>query len=137
MDGNRSLIKSDYLNTFGNFHEYVLDEYKHIFEGIDIQDKYSIPSSTDIVKGAYEQLYQNIADALKEKVQGNARYELQYELSSEIYSGLFDQHFSLGNLEEHPVFHRLIHDVEKYFSLYQLFYRDGDRLVHQPIVEVW
>lgn len=130
-------LEDNYAELFSEFHHYIIDEYDFLLASGDFENKYSIPTTQDITKGAYEELYQYVAELLVTKINNENNHQFKYEVVNELYSNLFDQFILNEPIESHPFFHRICRDVEKLFSLYQIFYRVDEELIHQPVTEVW
>lgn len=116
-------------------HVYILEEYEHVWEKSDL-DK--IPKVEDIVKKVYENLYDEISQALIERIQQENEQMKLFRPAKELYSAFFDQHLIDRSDSEKRLFDDICKEVEKFFVLYQIVYRrENGEITNYPVLEVW
>lgn len=136
MKNEIQLIEENYKEAFAGFHEYLIESYSDLVDR-KMVGKETFPTIEEVTKKSYEQLHRQILDLLVKREFGWNIDTSEYEVYVAMYSNLFDQFAFKDKIEQHALFQRVCHDVKKYFTLYQLSYRDGDRIMNKSVMEVW
>ena len=132
-----SLLKQN-AEVLENFHEYILQEYIDRTEDLSVLNHpRTVPHIHNIVRGAYENVYEEITRILIMREGYEWGSEVDFEKTKLLYAEFFDQFLSSEQYRNQPIMQEIYWNVAKYFQLYQIFHEDFDGYRHQPVVEVW